>query len=329
MERTSEGCDYYILLQGTFFSLLGLSWLTRIVFRQRARTTTTTRPLVLYTSLSDIALALLASLGTILLNTQHTNIIITAHQLTLYAAFGLSSVLSVARLEGKVPRAGDKFLTTLTFILHLHFTVSKEEILTPSQICSVTAIAASAVSSAMSTYSVPAAARYIWTVSTVMFCSLQGTWTIHSTIKPHRESLVPILFSVHILTIFTLYMIVLAVVRIDHKWLKNIKTSFTIGKILKTGSKKISQEKLVRESLNETVETEPINFSFYFKDEISDEIKNVMKTIDEMLINETGKSLEDISEEPELKEAIENVYVNVNIIRNVLDDSKLEESEVM
>ena len=84
------------------------------------------------------------------------------------------------------------------------------------------------------------------------------------------------------------------------------------------------------------LETEPINFSFYFKDEISDEIKNVMKTIDEMLINETGKSLEVISEEPELKEnkeillaARENIYANVNIIRNVLDDSKLEESEVM
>ena len=99
---------------------------------------------------------------------------------------------------------------------------------------------------------------------------------------------------------------------------------------------KVSQEKLVRESLNETVETEPINFSFYFKDEISDEIKNVMKTIDEMLINETGKSLEVISEEPELKEnkeillaARENIYANVNIIRHVLDDSKLEESEVM
>ena len=61
-----------------------------------------------------------------------------------------------------------------------------------------------------------------------------------------------------------------------------------------------------------------------------------MKTIDEMLINETGKSLEVISEEPELKEnkeillaARENIYANVNIIRNVLDDSKLEESEVM
>ena len=115
------------------------------------------------------------------------------------------------------------------------------------------------------------------------------------------------------------------------------KNSLAFRNILRTGqSTKVSQEKLVRDSLNETVETEPINFSFYFKDEISDEIKNVMKTIDEMLINETGKSLEVISEEPELKEnqeillaARENIYANVNIIRNVLDDSKLEESEVM
>ena len=137
---------------------------------------------------------------------------------------------------------------------------------------------------------------------------------------------------------FTLVTIVLAAVRVQHQCLEKIKrNSLAFRNILRTGqSTKVSQEKLVRDSLNETVETEPINFSFYFKDEISDEIKNVMKTIDEMLINETGKSLEVISEEPELKEnkeillaARENIYANVNIIRNVLDDSKLEESEVM
>ena len=121
----------------------------------------------------------------------------------------------------------------------------------------------------------------------------------------------------------------MALVRVDDKRKEQIKTTFSINKIFKTKKKRVSQEKLVRESLNETVETEPINFSFYFKDEISDEIKNVMKTIDEMLINETGKSLEVISEEPELKESPENVYVNVNMMLNVLDDSKLEESEVM
>ena len=124
-------------------------------------------------------------------------------------------------------------------------------------------------------------------------------------------------------------MLVLALVRVDDKRKEQIKTTFSINKIFKTKKKRVSQEKLVRDSLNETVETEPINFSFYFKDEISDEIKNVMKTIDEMLINETGKSLEVISEEPELKESPENVYVNVNMMLNVLDDSKLEESEVM
>ena len=104
----------------------------------------------------------------------------------------------------------------------------------------------------------------------------------------------------------------------------------------KLRSKKLSKEKLVRNSLNDTVDTEPINFSFYFKDEISDDIKNVMKTIDEMLINETGKTLESISEEPEKEEKLpnldqknENIYVNVNMVKHVLDDSKLEETEVM
>ena len=100
-------------------------------------------------------------------------------------------------------------------------------------------------------------------------------------------------------------------------------------------------------SLDTTADTEPINFSFYFKDEISEEVKTVMKTIDQMLINETGKSLDSILEEPPTAAAEdhhnkedthankvrvtkpENIYVNVNVVRSVLDDSKLEETEVM
>ena len=103
----------------------------------------------------------------------------------------------------------------------------------------------------------------------------------------------------------------------------------------------------MRASLDTTADTEPINFSFYFKDEISEEVKTVMKTIDQMLINETGKSLDSILEEPPTATAEdhhnkedthankvrvtkpENIYVNVNVVRSVLDDSKLEETEVM
>ena len=70
-----------------------------------------------------------------------------------------------------------------------------------------------------------------------------------------------------------------------------------------------SKEELVRaSSLDTTADTEPINFSFYFKDEISDEIKTVMKTIDEMLISETGdKKLPAITELPDQETAQENV----------------------
>ena len=106
----------------------------------------------------------------------------------------------------------------------------------------------------------------------------------------------------------------------------------------------------MRASLDTTADTEPINFSFYFKDEISEEVKTVMKTIDQMLINETGKSLDSILEEPTAAAAEdhhnkedshsqahrvsvaakpENIYVNVNVVQSVLDDSKLEETEVM
>ena len=116
-----------------------------------------------------------------------------------------------------------------------------------------------------------------------------------------------------------------------------------------TRERERSKEELVRaSSLDTSADTEPINFSFYFKDEISEEVKTVMKTIDQMLINETGKSLDSILEEPpsvsedhQGKEEThsqahkvrvtkpENIYVNVNVVRSVLDDSKLEETEVM
>ena len=115
-----------------------------------------------------------------------------------------------------------------------------------------------------------------------------------------------------------------------------------------TRERERSKEELVRaSSLDTSADTEPINFSFYFKDEISEEVKTVMKTIDQMLINETGKSLDSILEEPpsvsedhqrkdeprahrvSVAAKPENIYVNVNVVRSVLDDSKLEETEVM
>ena len=124
-------------------------------------------------------------------------------------------------------------------------------------------------------------------------------------------------------------------------------TALPPGRQLVTRERERSKEELVRaSSLDTSADTEPINFSFYFKDEISEEVKTVMKTIDQMLINETGKSLDSILEEPPSvsedhqrkdeprahKVGVtkpENIYVNVNVVRSVLDDSKLEETEVM
>ena len=332
------------MLEGTFFTLLGLSWLTRLVFRQLARLRSCPASLPSCPSICDVVLCCLATTGTLLLNTHHRDLVTSARQVTLYSAFGLSSILQVLslRCEGlRLPRAGDKLATSIAFLLHLlfslHFTKKTVGPDQPAFTCSLIAILGCLVSSLISTFSVPAAARYISTVSTLIFTLLAGTWTLHCSLgRTDQSKLVPVLFSFHILTIFTVVIIVLAAVRVQHECLEKIKKNLAFKNIFRKELTKVSQEKLVRDSLNETVETEPINFSFYFKDEISDEIKNVMKTIDEMLINETGKSLEVISEEPELKEnkeillaARENIYANVNIIRNVLDDSKLEESEVM
>ena len=95
MERSSEGTDFYLLLQGTFLSLLAVSWLTRLLFRQRARRRPDARPLVLYSSVCDVLLCCLASLGCLLLNSQHRDVVTTSHQVTLYAALAMSSILSI------------------------------------------------------------------------------------------------------------------------------------------------------------------------------------------------------------------------------------------
>ena len=108
---------------------------------------------------------------------------------------------------------------------------------------------------------------------------------------------------------------------------------------------KLSKEKLVKDTLDSSVDTEPINFSFYFKDEISNDVKNVMKMVDEMLINETQKTpslkhqtlktkekeiahikANDIDDST-LKLKLKNIYENVNNA-NVLNWSNMEETEV-
>ena len=49
---------------------------------------------------------------------------------------------------------------------------------------------------------------------------------------------------------------------------------------------KIHEKPTVKETVNETVEIEP---SFYLKEEISDEVKNVMRHIDDILIEVSNK----------------------------------------
>ena len=97
----------------------------------------------------------------------------------------------------------------------------------------------------------------------------------------------------------------------------------------------------MKDTLDSSVDTEPINFSFYFKDEISSDVKNVMKMVDEMLINETQKGASVDEKVKKVQHEIEtlpmnikniseikHLYANLNVKDHVLNWSKMEETEV-
>ena len=328
------------------------SWLTNVVFRLKAKRIYKTErrggvgsssfPV---TSICNIMLCVLASLGCVILYCLHqstqADLVVLGHFVTLYITFSMADIINILQFYFKqsLPRGCDKFVVCMAFFIQLILETKSKEISKAADFCSIASIAACLISALISTFSIPASSRYIATLSTIMFTSVQGTFVIQLVLMEDNvnSDLIPVFFSLHIMLHFIIQSIILVLVKLDSKKLKTIKSKILDKDKFKLKHKKASKEKLVRRSsLNDTIETEPINFSFYFKDDISDDIKNVMKTIDEMLINETGKTLESISEEPVENEDIpaketksENIYVNVNVVNHVLDDSKLEETEVV
>ena len=194
-------------------------------------------------------------------------------------------------------------------------------------------VSASLLLSLASVLSVAASARLVTSLGVILVTQAQGGLSLHTQLltsdsgrgltSGDERGLVA---GVCLLASFCLHIAILSVARpgLD---------KFIRRKQWRIRDKRQSKETLVRDSpasLDTSGDTEPINFSFYFKDEISDEIKTVMKTIDEMLISETGeKKLPAITELPDQETAQENVYVNVSVVRTVLDDSKLEETEIV
>ena len=306
---------------------------------------------IIITQISDILLCSLASVGCIILYTQEdssssSSFIALEQSITMYFAFSLSAVINIVQASSSssiLLRSSDKLAVSVAFFIQFLFFIPtvfpdhQLQELTSETLYSFTAVSVCLSTSLLSTFSLPSSTRYISSLAMILFTNVQGTFTLHSSILNSNQDnspMIPIFFCTHILALLIVYLSTLVIVQIDKKIIvsKVLKSLKVIG----SKSKKASNEKLVNNTHDDTMDTEPINFSFYFKDEISDDIKNVMKTIDEMLINESGKPLDDIEEVPEeVPEQVseykndENIYVNVNVMKHPLDDSKLEETEVI
>ena len=302
---------------------------------------------VIITQISDILLCCLAGIGCIILYSQEdssSSLITLQQSITLYFAFSLPGVISIVQASTSsssssssiLPRSTDKLGVSLAFFIQFLFSlqtiIHSSQDTTDAALCSFAAVSVCLSTSLLSTFSLASSTRYISSIAMILFTNLQGTFTLHlSNLNSNQKSsVIPIIFCTHVLTLLIIYLFTLVIVQLNRR---NVFTNtMQFFKVQKSKHKIASSEKLVNNAHDDTMDTEPINFSFYFKDEISDDIKNVMKTIDEMLINESGKPLdiiEEVSEEVVENRNDENIYVNVNIRKHPLDDSKLEETEIV
>lgn len=288
------------------------------------------------TSICSVLLAGLASLGTIVLYSLDTraapgDLELVSGLVTMYTALSLGSLLTI--LEHSLPRLSwprglGKISLSLAFLIQLLVSVSPG--LHAASRPELVLVTASLLLSLASAISVAASARLVTSLGVILVTQAQGGLILHTqlTSDDGGQGLVT---GVSLLTSLCLHTLILTLARLhsgpgldNFIWRKQWQ--------IRDKKQRQSKETLVRDSqasLDTSGDTEPINFSFYFKDEISDEIKTVMKTIDEMLISQTGdKKLPAITEQPD-QEAPDNVYVNVSVVRAVLDDSKLEETEIV
>ena len=294
------------------------------------------------TSICCVLLASLAILGTIVLYSLDTgaapgDLELVSGLVTVYTALSLGSLLTI--LEHcfpclSWPRGLDRLSLSLAFLIQLLVSVSPGHPAASGPELGL--VTASVLLSLTSALSVSASARLVTSLGVILVTQAQGGLSLYTQLTSDGEGQ-GLVAGVSLLASLCLHTLILAVARLHRgPGLDN----FIRRKQWRIRNKKQRQSKetLVRDSqagLDTSGDTEPINFSFYFKDEISDEIKTVMKTIDEMLISQTGdKKLPAITELPDQETADtphtrDNVYVNVSVVRSVLDDSKLEETEIV
>merc|ERR1719422_263268 len=121
--------------------------------------------------------------------------------------------------------------------------------------------------------------------STIMFTQVQGTWIIHISLSSYafNRNMCCLFFSWHILISFILYILIVIITRYVRK--KNVNSK-TLGKRRREKNTNISKDTshnmlIEKDLVNDAVEIEP---SFYQKEEIADDVKVVMRHIDDMLL---------------------------------------------
>merc|ERR1712129_72136 len=246
--------------------------------------------------LFHVLLCSLACVGTVLLSaTDHTNgqgMYRTGILVTIYLSFSLSGMLDILMFYTnriKIPKHCNKMFTAIAFLMELVLANAYGNWVEPSEICLTVSIIASLISTVFSIQC--STSGTITHLSMIMFTQVQGSWLIHSSLLPCSvtRKMCFLLLSWHIIAIFSLYILMVSLTSL----LRNKNVNRTVKRIEENGrifTNGESVERLIaKDAINDTVEIEP---SFYHKEDISDDVKSVMRHIDNMII-EVSKPLEE------------------------------------
>ena len=242
--------------------------------------------------LVNVLLCSLACIGAVLLSitdqARDQGIYKTGVLVTIFLSFSLSGMMDIVifyNTKVKIPKHSKTLLTVIAFLIELVLVPTREASVNNIDVddCLVASIAASLISCCLSMLCSPSSS--IMNFSTIMFTQVQGTWIIHISLSSYafNRNMCCLFFSWHILISFIIYILIVIITRYVRK--KNI-ISKTLGKRRREKNTNISKDTshnmlIEKDLVNDTVEIEP---SFYQKEEIADDVKVVMKHIDDMLM---------------------------------------------
>ena len=243
--------------------------------------------------LLNVLLCSLACIGAVLLSitdqARDQGIYKTGVLVTIFLSFSLSGMMDIAifyNTKVKIHKHSKTLLTVVAFLIELVLVPTRETSVNNTDVvdvCLVAAIAASLISCCLSMFC--SLHSSIMNFSMMMFTQVQGTWIIHISLSSYafNRNMCCLLFSWHILISFILYILIVIITRYVMK--KNIDSK-TLGKRKREKNTHISKDTshnmlIEKDLVNDTVEIEP---SFYQKEEIADDVKVVMRHIDDMLL---------------------------------------------